>query len=94
MGWSAGFTSNEPETVDTITFVEDETFRYALRFLRKHVMTILENMDESDNLREEYEVCLADINDIYNDPGIMTDPDQWEDLDFYVENGHFYVFEN
>ena len=44
---------------------------------------------------QHFERILADISDIKDDPGIMDDPDQWEDMEFTDDKGEitYYVIE-
>lgn len=93
MGWSVGFTTHEADAPD-VTLVEVSTFSEGMNFLEGHFKAILDNMDEMDNDRDEYECLLADVQDISHDPGIMDDPDQWEDEDFVGGSITFYVFQD
>ena len=90
MGWSVGYLQDDGEETHFANFA---TFGKGMAHLEGHVLTVLDNMEESDNLRKEYETVFADIKDISRDPGIMDDPDQWEDLEFYTESGYFYIVE-
>jgi len=91
MSWSVGFESDDGDNVDLGSFT---SFSKGIMHLKRHVKNILDKMEPCHNLREEYITCLADIKDISDDRGIMSDSDQWEDMDFYVEDGHFYVFQD
>lgn len=93
MGWNVGYTSNENNADDVLLF-DNVTFRKGINGLLAHVVAIQENMLETDNEREEYEMVLVDIKDIADDPGIMDDPNMWEDQEFYTDFGHFWIVEN
>lgn len=93
MGWSVGFKTTELNATD-VRLTEVSTFRAGMDFLEAHIVAILDNLGKTDNLREEYVTLLADIQDISHDPGIMDDPDQWEDEDFYGNTIVFWITED
>lgn len=83
--WSFGYTDTIGDNgpVETV-WGEETTFSAAIRQLRENVLFEAKEADESES--EAYEVLIADISDIADDPGIMDDPDQWEEEDFFLQN--------
>lgn len=90
MGWSVGFTCTEQDAPD-VTLVTVDTFSEGMRWLEAHIVSILDDLPESDTFYEEYQTLLADIQDISQDSGIMDDPDQWEDEDFWYATITFWI---
>lgn len=93
MGWSVGFTSNEFDAQD-VTLATVDTFSEGMRWLEAHISSILSKMDEMNDEREEYQTLFADITDISHDSGIMDDPDQWEDENFYGDSIMFWLVQD
>jgi hypothetical protein len=93
MGWSVGFTSHEYNAPD-VTLATVELFSTGMQWLEQHVRSVLDNMGETDNDREEYKMLLSHITDVSQDSGIMDDPDQWYDEDFYGDSITFWVVED
>ena len=93
MGWSVGFTSTEQDAPNVHLFTS-EYYSVGMVWLEAHITSILDNMGEMDNLREEYQTLLADIRDISRDSGIMDDPDMWDDEDFYGDSVTFWIVQD
>jgi len=89
MAWEVGFATNAGENTH---FAHGLTFRTGLLELLAETVYLLGEANESDTVA--LWTVIKDIQDILKDPGIMDDPDQWEDKEFWVEDGHFYIFED
>jgi hypothetical protein len=76
---------------------EDVTFGEGMRKLLETAKFNLEH-DESrmdDETHEEYNTLIEEISEIVDDPGIMEDPDHWQDFDFEGPNQTtWYIWEN
>jgi hypothetical protein len=93
--WSLGYTDHfADEGPEDVHMGDCSTFALAIRELYDNVQKMAVDADEYE--QSYYEVILADILDIMNDPGITYNPDQWEDLEFYVLDGAitFFVVES
>jgi len=75
--WSYGIYNED--TDEHFLLVEDVTFPQAIRELLK--------LAEEDNETKE---LISNIREIADDPGIMDDPAQWEDFDFYGPNDYIW----
>jgi hypothetical protein len=92
MSWSIGFTRDgEQDTIldDNVQFVE------GIHNLYESVQKAIQRAEseESDDMYG-LEVMLADILDIKDDAGIMEDPDQWEDWDFFGPEVTYWIVLN
>lgn len=88
MGWSAGYTvdMNEKTQLGVDTPLGDfAKFTDAIRALHAYATLLDEHVEECETL-------IADIDDIRKDPGIMDDPDQWEDMDFPTDRENNLTF--
>lgn len=66
------------------------TFSQAVTELLKWVQNEMNEAEEYE--MDNWSILEAGIRDIHDDPGIMDDPDQWEDASFYDQYGtEFYV---
>jgi len=59
---------------------EERTFAQAITNLLKWVQNEMNEAEEYE--MDNWSALEADIRDIHDDPGIMNDPDQWEDTTF------------
>lgn len=89
MSWSVGFAHSNGDVTYLYHVV---TFPEGMRKLYTYVVGEMDSSDESES--EEWLTLIADISDIKDDPGIMGDPDQWEDEEFWVTDGHYYVIQD
>lgn len=91
--WSFGYTnplsSHQDDTDGDVLFGEENTFSEAIRQLHENVLFEVKSAEEYEIMA--YEQLLIDISDIMDDPGIMDDPDQWEDQTFTFQIGDFSV---
>lgn len=87
--WEVGFATNDGENT---TFAHGLTFRDALERLRREVQKQQLRVSESEmfDLKETED----DITVILEDSGIVDDPDQWEDQEFWHDDGHYYLIED
>lgn len=75
-----------------VTLGEERTFAQAVTGLLKWCQNQANEAEEYE--MENWSVLEADIRDIHDDPGIMGDADQWEDLTFTDQYGtEFYIQE-
>lgn len=69
---------------------EVRTFSQAVSELLKYVQNEMNEAEEYE--MDNWSKLEADIRDIHDDPGIMSDPDMWEDTTFYDQYGtEFYI---
>ena len=92
MSWNVGFTyDGEEETI----LEEEVSFKKGINVLYRYVGNLLKRNENNEDVDlDAYEVLLADISDIKDDPGIMDDSDQWEDEDFYGPGITLWLVEN
>lgn len=86
MSWSVGFRNHFD---GDFTFAGDVTFRKGMRILRNLALTARDDSDVPELIK-----VISDINDICGDKGIMDDPDQWEDTEFYGPDITFWIVKN
>jgi hypothetical protein len=92
MSWSVGYTKDGAEPVvldDNVQF--GEGMHLLVEGARK---AIYEAEQSESNDMYQLEMMLAVILDINNDPGIMDDLDQWEDMDFFGPEVTYWIVEN
>lgn len=94
--WSFGYTDpfgNENYAVDVI-YGEETTFALAVKGLYESVL--FEASRAESYMDDHYAQVLADISGTMDDPGIMDDSDQWEDMSFHDEIGEieYWVVQN
>ena len=90
MSWSVGFTlDGEDDTV----FADNVSFRKGMNILYQNALTNANKAQDSE-LNDEWLILVSDIKDILGDEGIMGDPDQWEDEDFYGPEVTYWIVEN
>lgn len=88
--WNVGFTPDDGK--DTV-LGEDVSYRKGMAILMQYAQ---ENLEKSCIISEvcSWELLVADIKDLLDDPGIMDDPDSWEDEDFYGPAITIWIVEN
>jgi hypothetical protein len=101
--WTFGYTEweiteNEENSSDPclspikVVLGEERTFSQAISGLLKYVQNCLNEAEEYE--LECWQALEADIRDIHDDPGIMDDPDMWEDETFTdIYGTEFYIQE-
>jgi len=92
--WSFGYTDpiSEDHPID-VFWGEASTFREAVSELHDMVEKMA---SEAESYEEDhFGQVISDIRTILEDPGIMYDPDQWEDKEFTDNYGEivYYVVE-
>lgn len=92
MSWNVGFTYDGEE--DTV-LKEDVTFESGVNVLYRYVGNLLKRNENNEDVDlDAYEAVGGEISDIKDDPGIMDDPDQWEEMEFYGPSITLWIVEN
>lgn len=90
--WSFGYSDpfgSEECSLDVI-WGEETTFALAVKALYDNVLA---EAAKSESYQDDhFAQVLDDISGIMCDPGIMDDPDQWEDMSFHDELGEIEYF--